>query len=429
VSVPLDSVVQNLAAMKENPQGILATINALLAAETIANRALQVDTVTDKIVFYVLDQVAFHEKLITYDATIWDDLLEKVPVCVSQAPWLKTPADCRLLLLQTVAATAAVLEAIWPMPAGTAAGALSDYIADPTVAAYVRDATLTTGENAAAMALLAAVTNPFEDVGDKLEMQPVEYCILGGDFNVEYPDLNVYSFKAEALLAVQGSVGQANAYTSLTTAPNASTARAMALDDILTTCQPDPDQPYQYIWDQAGFNALKAKATKRPLSTICAALATLQGNTYCGVDAANVAIKAAFAAAGLPVTTIVTYRKDIVTVFPATQPYNGTEYVGANAYDNFGCQYPVGVANPITVALPSMLSMLGSWKKPGSGSCTWAAAAGQLTSVVQPNLTKNQLIVNGNVVAVNLPTVVDAARFYFKRVSDHFPIAVKVALP
>jgi hypothetical protein len=428
--VPLDSVVQNLAAMKENPQGILATINALLAAETIANRALQVDTVTDKIVFYVLDQVAFHEKLITYDATIWDDLLEKVPECLGQGPWQSNKlANCRLLLLQTVAAAAAILEAIWPVPDGTAADALNAFNTDKAVTRYVPNATLTTGENAAAMAKKAAVTNPFEDVQDELKTQPVDYCILAGDFNVEYPDLTFYSFKAEALLAVQGSVGQANAYTSLTTAPNASTARAMALDDILTTCQPDPDQPYQYIWDQAGFNALKAKATKRPLSTICAALATLQGNTYCGVDAANVAIKAAFAAAGLPNTTIVTYRKDIVTVFPATQPYNGTEYVGANAYDNFGCQYPVGVANPITVALPSMLSMLGSWKKPGSGSCTWAAAAGQLTSVVQPNLTKNQLIVNGNVVAVNLPTVVDAARFYFKRVSDHFPIAVKVALP
>ncbi|MGJ4932504.1 hypothetical protein ACQR1K_35580 [Bradyrhizobium sp. HKCCYLRH3095] len=425
----LNSVTQNLEALKININGISATIRALLGAAQISNAPKEVDLITDKIV-KVLDIVAFRERLIVYDNWIWVELLQKVLDTIILKPWQPGNLNrCRVLMLQTVTAAAAFLEEIWPMPNGTAATALSNYMANPVCNTWSYDATLSVGGNAAAMIHEANVPNPFEDVDEEVEGVAVDYCILAGDFNIECPDLNSYDKRQTDLLSVPGCTGKIDAYTSLSTAIMGHTARGIAFQDILTTCPNDSDQPYQYTWSQAGFSALQANATTPTLLTICKALATLKGANFCGLDEANVQIRAALVAQGAPPKTLEDYKKEILTVFLKVLPYNSTDYVGVSAYDNFGYQYPISVANPFTTALPSMLASLGSWQTNTAGPCNWTAAAGQLTAVVQPSLTQTPLNVNGRAVPPNLPTVADAALFYKRLISDHFPIAIEVALP
>jgi len=260
---------------------------------------------------------------------------------------------------------------------------------------------------------------------------PVNAAMLAGDFNIDYPDNNVY------LPAVTTALG-GNAYTGL------ETVGTVGITNQLTTQIGNTNNQVRFAFIYQVKNPLTIQHTDNtdpttyvPQNVYDVINALPVATEYIGPAELTQAIYAEGQNQPTPVTQseIDPYINQIAGTFD-TRPYNGTvdyldlynnntNYFRVNAYDNI---FYVNLAfnNFFYV---DMLSYLGNWPADTGGGNLYAAATANLHATANNFLAALPTWptdVNGD--NHRLDTAAGATQFYKKYMSDHYPVIIDVTI-
>lgn len=432
--VPLPTVLQTITSLEDSENRELLSDLIMPSCENlpVAVNEEQIEYVIETMVLNCFTVTAIAEKVITFDATLFNDLCTSAIGKMDGALWTGSVAENVISITGCImAAAAGVLAQVWGMAvAATVANVLSSF---PNPVTFYPVANANLGTNVLTFFGKVPQPNTFADVGKNYASRVVSYAVFAGDFNVNSPDPNNYTAAQQLALGWNG--GNGTAFTLLSTNVGAG-SRAMAFDNnTLTTSVAGFQEAFQYTWNQQNFDNLSTDANQKNNTQLIALLAALQTlkptNFYCSYSLFNTTVAQAIAAKNLPANYITTYSAEIGQVFPITNVVSQTQQLRANSYDNFSCQAPANVQTPYGVGqAPDIVSELGSWQA-ATATCQWPAATNQLNAIAQAFL--QSLNPPFKSLSYTVPPAlidsIDAGMFYLQYVSDHFPITIQLTLP
>lgn len=269
--------------------------------------------------------------------------------------------------------------------------------------------------------------NPFEF--PPLPIAHVNCAIIGGDFNVDYPDTTTY------LESQKAKLGGGNAYSALTTLISPQQASITAKTTRIGPTAFESQRIYRLRSPNTIQNTHKGNANYVPLD-----VSSLTGVDLLGRYAWIQSLRELAKAQDVQWSELEgKYATEIYNAFESTSRINDTTFYRANAYDNIF----VKGARVHSCGVIDVFSELGSWPaytvanpQPALAPNPWLAASRKLNEWASTELSKPGAVVSysyypGPVDYTITPILDDAeqaAVFFDKYVSDHLPVYVEVEI-
>jgi hypothetical protein len=288
-------------------------------------------------------------------------------------------------------------------------------------------ATLMTAIRQEAVRIAQAALTPF--TFNALPLTAVDASIIAGDFNVDYPDINVY--QPAYKLKMGGAAN--NAYTRLLALGAArNTERSTRISPTAYRGQ----LVYQLHNPCPIQSANGAAAGYVPLNV---ASLIMTPTSFLNFTSWQNGLQMLAGAQHLIWTTIVAFYELRIQGAFDHEVNNDTRYYRANCYDNMFVRGAAVTASGVI----DVISELGSWAprgaalpnpQPALAPNPWAAAAASLNGLAQAylgGLFGPLTYVYGNVnytITAALANACDAAVFFDRYISDHLPVYVQVQL-